>query len=177
MKKTVVIATLLSLSTVTYAEGWYLGLAYSSLEAELESGGIKRDSNPDGINLMPGYKFSKNFAVEGLLGTGISDDRVENESFDFELKSVLGVSAVGILPLSKHFDLYGKVGFAQVEYDDSDGDSADASGAMFGIGAAFNVTERFGFNLEYVQYPDGEYDDFNIDIEANALNLGVYYNF
>ena len=48
---------------------------------------------------------------------------------------------------------------------------------MFGVGATFDITKKFGFNLEYVQYPDGEYDNFDIDVEASALNIGGYVKF
>ena len=85
--------------------------------------------------------------------------------------------AVGILPVSETFDLYAKLGLVQIDYDDSDGDSADASGVSFGFGASFDVSDALGFNLEYIQYPDGEYDEFPVDIETTALNLGVYWKF
>ena len=53
----------------------------------------------------------------------------------------------------------------------------NANGVMFGVGATFDITKKFGFNLEYVQYPDGEYDNFDIDVEASALNIGGYVKF
>ena len=177
MKKIVVTGVLFLLMSTAYADNTYVGLSYSSLDVELDAGGITADSEPSGINLVLGNSVSENISFEGLFGFGIGDDEVENAGFDFELKHVIGFSAVGRLPISEAISLYGKLGIAQVKYDDSDGDSSDASGVMYGIGAAFDITEQFGLNLEYIQYPEGEYDDFDIDVEASALNAGLYFKF
>ena len=177
MKNIMLASVLFLVAATAEAQDWYAALQYSSLDVELSALGATADSEPDGISLLVGRMVNENFAVEGLVGMGLGDDRVENSSFDFELESVLGLSVVGIYPASDALNLYGKIGFALVEYDDSDGDASDASGVMFGLGAAFAINEQYGLNIEYVQYPDGEYDDFDIDVEASALNLGGYYRF
>ena len=156
---------------------WYTGINYSILDVELEQSGVKGDSEPGAINIFLGHEFNKYFAAEGLLGLGIYDDRVSNSSFAIELDSIVGVSAVGILPLSDTFSFYGKLGVAQVEFEDDDGDSADGSGVMFGVGAAFDISKTTTFNLEYMQYPDGDYDNSDIDVETNAFNLGFSFKF
>lgn len=177
MKKIMLTSVLFLVATTAHAEDWYASLHYSSLDVELSSGGESADSEPDGVTFLIGRMLSKNLAVEGLIGMGLSDDDVENSSFDFELESALGVSVVGFYPAADTLNLYGKLGVALVEYDDSDGDASDASGIMFGLGAALAINEQFGLNVEYIQYPDGEYDDFDIDVEASALNFGGYFKF
>ena len=177
MKKLLIAGLISFASLAAQAEGWHAGLQYSLLDAELADSGFTTDSEPSAVNFSVGKKIHENFAVEGLLGFGLSDDEVEDSGFDFELKTVIGISAVGILPLTENFSLYGKLGVAQIEYNDSDGDSSDGSGALFGAGLMFDVNEQFGLNLEYVRYPDAEYDDFDIDIEASTLNFGVYMKF
>ena len=156
---------------------WYAGVAYSILDVELESGGQKSDSEPGALNVTVGYEFNKYFAAEGLFGVGIYDDRVANAGFAIEMDSVIGLSAVGILPLTKTFSLYGKLGFAQIEYEDDDADSADGDGAMYGIGAAFDVNEKVSFNIDYIQYPDADYDNSDIDVEAKTFNVGINFKF
>ncbi len=177
MIKIMTIASLFLFSAAVHAEGWSTGVQYSKLSSELESRYLTSDTEPSGINILIGYEFSKYFAVEGLLGAGISDDNVERSSFDFELKYVNGISAIGILPITETFNFYGKLGVAQVKYNDSDEDTSGASGVMFGAGASISVTEQFGFNLEYVRYPDGEYNYIGIDVETSVLNFGGYFKF
>lgn len=179
MKKIVVVIAFLFSATI-HAEGWYAGLAYSKVEAELNFGGgdAREEREPGGINIIAGHRFNKSFAIETVVGKGVIDDDVVSTGFDFELKSIVGISAVGIFPpIAETFNIYGKLGFAQLKYDDSDGDASGGSGIMFGIGAAFDITEEIVFTFEYIEYPNGEYDDFFIDIEANTLNIGGYYKF
>ena len=177
MKKILVAGFVGSFSTVVLAEGWYGGIQYSLLDAEIDAGSWTADSEPSAINLNAGKTINENFAVEGLLGFGLSDDEVEDSGFDFELKTVVGVMAVGILPVAENFSIYGKLGVAQVEYDDSDGDSSDGSGILFGAGVAFDINDQYGLNLEYLWYPDAEYDDFDIDVEAGTFSFGAYMKF
>lgn len=171
-------ATSLAIGSVqSHAEDWYVGLSYSVLDAELEAAGFTAETEPNGVNAVIGYKINQHIAVEGLVGLGLGDDAVENQNFDFELDNIVGLSAVGTLPLSENFSVYGKLGVAQIEYDDSDGDASEASGALFGVGAMLAITKTIGVNLEYIDYPDGDYDDFDIDVEASAINLGVVIKF
>jgi len=178
MKKIAIASALCLCSTATYAQSWYLGSAYSRLDTQLDARFVgDLEVEPSALNIFAGYRGGQYFAIEGVLGAGISEDEVERANFDFELKGLVGIAAVGLLPVSEAFDIYGKLGVAYVLYDDSDDDSADARGLMLGVGARFNITEQFGFNVEYVQYPDGEYDDFPIEIETRALNMGGYVMF
>lgn len=177
MKKVLVAVLAGCFSTVLHAQSWYGGVQYSRVNAELVSGVVTADSNPSAINLSFGKGINKNFAVEGLVGFGVRDDKVENSNFDLELKTVVGVMAVGTLPVAENTSVYGKLGVAKIKYDDSDGDSSDGTGALFGVGMAFDINEKYGLNFEYLVYPDAEYDDFDIDVEAKALNLGAYLKF
>ena len=162
-------------SSVCFAKGYYAGAAYSMLDTDLKAYGFKFSTEPTALNFKLGNEFSKNFAAEALLGLGLSEDKVNSE-FDFEL-TLLGVAAVWILTLNETFKVYGKVGLAQIKYDDSDGDKSDASGLLYGVGCSINFNPKFGASLEYIQYPDGEYDDFDVDVETSAINLGAFIKF
>ena len=177
--KRLITTTLFALAATSTqaADEWYAGFHYSTFDVELSVAGFTFDTNPNALNLTVGKKFGENFAIEGLLGTGLSDDEIENTITDFELESVVGASLVGFLPISEGANLYGKLGYAQLEYDDSDGDPADASGAMFGVGLEFAASESATITMDYTQYPDGEYEDFDIDVEASAFSLGVTFKF
>ncbi len=175
MKK-VFLTGLLALSAAANAGDWYVGGSFSVLDTEHTIFGASADAQPTSLNLVFGHKFHRNFAVEGLVGFGVSDDSVGGV-YDFELDSIVGVSAVGILPISDSFELFAKLGYAQADYSDSDGDDADASGAIYGVGSNYSISSNLALTLEYTVYPDGDYDNFPIDVETDAVSFGLNYQF
>lgn len=177
MKKQLIMGVLCLAATAANAEGWYAGVQFSNFDAELEVPGATADTEPDAVNLFIGKRVSKYHGFEGVLGRGIGDDEIENTSFDFEVSSIASVAVVGTLPIGDVFRAYAKFGLAHIRYDDSDGDEGDASGFMSGLGVALDVTEQFGLNLEYIKYPDGDYDDFDINVKADTYNIGAYIRF
>ena len=186
MKRTAALMFLsLSLSLTAQAHHanpfWYAGVAYSTLNAELKAAGVTGDSEPSAINFVVGHEFNKYFALEALLNKGIYDDRVSGSvaNFAFELNYAIGASAVGILPISETFNVYGKLGAAKVEYEDDVRGSADATGAIYGVGATFDINKQFSVNAEYIQYPDGDYNSSSVfdDVETSAFNIGVSFKF
>ncbi len=186
MKKTAAVILFL-LSATAHAHHanpfWYAGVAYSTLNVDLKAAGAQGDgdSEPSAINFVVGRELNKYFAVEGLLNKGIYDDKVSGAgaNFAFELNYAIGASAVGILPISETFNVYGKLGLARVEYEDDARGSADASGAIYGAGATFDINKQFSLNAEYIQYPDGDYDGSSVfdDVETSAFNIGVSFKF
>ncbi len=175
MKK-VLACMLLGASSTAMAGDWYGTVEYSRLDTELSVPGFSSDTDPDALNFKVGKMLHENFAIEGLVGVRYSDDSVEG-AFDFEMSSLIGVNAVGVLPLSDSFNLFAKVGLVDIDYNDSDRDKSSATGASFGAGVDVNFTDNVGLTLEYVQYPDGEYDDLPVDVESSAVNFGVKYSF
>lgn len=177
MKKLLLASVLGTFAITSYAEGGYLGIQFSQLDVEGDAAGYNLDTEPTAFAFTLGHKFNPNFAVEGTLGIGQSDDGVEiqgnDTGVDFEVDTYIGINAVGIVPLGDLFSLYGKLGIMSVEYSDSDGDKAEAAGIAYGVGAAVNPTEHLQVSLEYLVFPDGDYDDYKIDVDANALSLGL----
>jgi hypothetical protein len=184
MKKTIVVASILAAlsSGVATAQkqdiGLYAGVLYSKLDTDVNNA----STDPSMLTALAGYKFNRNFAVEGILGKGISDTtlNLQNTSLDFEAKTIKGASAVGIFPIDiVNLKLYGKLGYAKIDYEDGNNNASDGSGAMYGIGAGMKFSSKLSFHLEYMKYPDGESDnnDVSFDVDSTTLNFGVYYNF
>jgi opacity protein-like surface antigen len=124
-----------------------------------------------------GYRFGRYFALEAAyydLGSlsyeadGLVSDGVflYDASFDLDLSpSGPALSAIGIVPLSDSWELYGKAGifFADLDIEaranigggaGSASDSASSQDTLVGLGAAFHAGERWTVRLEYQRFLD-----------------------
>lgn len=163
--------------------GGYIGADFSFVSSEIKwdgfLGSFSEDADPTALRVRGGLQVNENFAVEGLIGLGLQDDEIGDSNVDFGLDTILGVSAVGIVPLDRTFGLFGKVGFASVEYesDDLDG-SIDETGIMFGFGAKVNFDRRgSGLVIEYTILPDVEDDDTSLEVESDMISIGAQFAF
>lgn len=186
MKK-IVMATMLGFAaSVSYAQDYdfavtpnsiYGSVRFTHIDVDQNAAGLSGDTTPKAIVLGVGYKFSDYFAVEGNLGFGLDEDKVKDATWDFELDNMYGLSAIGYLPLNEVMRFYAKAGYVQMNYDDSDGDESDQTGFMYGAGIEVGLTSSVGMNIEYVNLPDGEYDDYDIDLEGGMASIGLFVQF
>jgi len=143
-----------------------------------------------GLKLFVGYNFSKYLALEGFyadLGefktTASVTDGVDTISLLESYKtSGFGVAGLGMWPINNSFSMFGKLGIVswnmkyQANFSDttialSDIVSASASSVspLFGIGAQFDFSQRFGIRAEYERYfsigdSNTSGDKFDIDL-------------
>lgn len=178
MKKTVIAAGMLLASQCVLAgEGNYLKFQYSQVKTETELMGEKLDAKPEAIHVLLGHKFNNFIGIEGLIGSGIKSDEIDDTDYNFKEDFIIGLSAVGSFPIMDIVTVYAKVGMAHVNYASIATEEADASGVLYGAGVDINVTESLGFGLEYVQYPDGKVNYINTEIEASAISASVNLRF
>lgn len=132
---------------------------------------VGQDMNPEAINqlgLRAGYMFTDNFGID--LTSVLKGDTV-TDNIGGEV-SILGISGIASLPLGDYFDLYGKLGAAQVKakvFTDQDIYSDNSSTEFYwGIGGEvdFGVTNIFKYN---------RVDTENINI--NTPMLGIKFEF
>ena len=199
-KSLIVISLLSVVSVSHAAEGFYVGLnvgqsIYSSDVPDfafLDDGSITSvglDDSDMGLGLMLGYQFSPYLALEGgyvdvgELNVDMSSDGTGSEyapgkvTFKEEGDGVF-LDVKGILPLHEQLSLYGKIGVWNWNTDsviaDTTGSliskSEDGSDALFGFGAAFDISNGFGMVADYTIYI---LDDENV----NVFSLGVQYGF
>ncbi len=133
--------------------GVYVSGGYTHFDGDggAELGGI---TGRVGVNITP------NFAIEGEGTFGVKDDS------GTELDSELGVFAVGKLPLSPSFDVFGRVGLARIET--SPGGSED--GLAYGVGGTFNLSPVDGIRLDWTRH---DYDAGDVD----AISLSYVRGF
>ena len=76
------------------------------------------------------------------------------------------VSAVGSLPITDTFKLFGRIGYGFVNVSGTSSYDAD-HGFIYGAGLQFNVTNNVGIRAEYTRLAS----------DADQVNLGVNYKF
>lgn len=178
----------------------------SELDAQNAADGFTTSSSVDDTDtswkLFIGHKFNRNFAIEGSyndlgestadtvvidappppvgFGTGTLNQTVEAWT--------LGVAAVGILPLGYNFDLFGKAG---VHYWDAEwtvnANLTNLSGSVteddngtdlfYGIGAAYNFTERLALRAEWELFENIGDDDTMGESDVEMWTAGIQLTF
>ena len=169
----------------------YVGAGYTMLTVSPEGG---PDLDLSALGVRGGYYFNKYFSVEGRLAFGVGDDSVsetvdigsgpEPATLKFELDHSIGVYAVGHIPLTEQFQLYGLVGFtkqsvtvdASIPSLGSGSDSYDDSGLSFGVGAEFDMTKNLSLGVEYVSYiTDGDIEGLSYDADGLGITLNYLF--
>ena len=169
----------------------YVGAGYTMLTVSPEGG---PDLDLSALGVRGGYYFNKYFSVEGRLAFGVGDDSVsevvdigfgpETATLTFDLDYSLGVYAVGHIPLTDQFQLYGLIGFTQHEITvdasipslGSGSEGFDDSDLSFGVGAEFDMTRNLSLGLEYVSYfTDGDIDGLKYDTDGLGITLNYIF--
>lgn len=160
---------------------FYMGAGFGSTKIDDDGfDGIDFDDSDTGFKVFGGYNFNQNFAVEVSyfdLGeaSGSFDDFLGPVTFDVGV-SGFSASAVGVLPLSDMFSLFGKLGYASYDIDahasiggESGSGSESESDMVYGVGAALGFGQ-FGVRLEY--------EAINVDGgDANMISLSGLFRF
>lgn len=157
------VAALAALATPAAAQTWDSGQVYGGLGYTQYS---FDDEDVGAATARLGYRFHPNFAVEGEAATGVSDDD------NAELDNAWGIYGVGILPVSERFDVFGRVGYQQVEASRDIGPDIENEGAGYGVGANFRVTDRFGVRADYTRLDGGDDGE-----DADAIGVSGTLNF
>jgi OOP family OmpA-OmpF porin len=183
--KIILLSSLLSIASISGAafagdEGFYTGgnIGVGKPNINTPSGEDKKSSAVGGIVL--GYKFSKYLGVEGeYTGIGKVKDKVSG--------SVKGdaasIAAIGFLPLSEEFNLYGKLGIAETKTNVSSSlaptKDASKAGVTYGLGGEYNLNKNIGIRLGWDHYSAAVKDAANRkdNFGADVMSVGAVYNF
>jgi len=183
MKKTLLGLSIIAVlsSSVASAEGFYIGVSGGGTEADVSEAdkaalafvGVSVDEEDTGFKVFAGYRVDKYFALEAFytdlgevaLTDGVDSLWIESDTF--------GLSALGIIPVTENFELFGKVGFHgwDADFSSTNGFSASDDGAneTYGIGATYSM-DQISFRAELERYNlDGQ--------DVDMLSAGVVFNF
>jgi OmpA-OmpF porin, OOP family len=139
------------------------------------------DGEDTGYKIFGGYQFNRNFAFEaayldlgkasytGSVGAApLTGGRAETTGFNF--------SAVGTLPLTQNFDVFGKLGMMMWETDASfvvsgvpGSQKNDGNDLTYGVGIAYNFTPNLALRAEWERFK--AVDDIDL------LSIGIAFKF
>ncbi len=169
------VAALLSLSGHAYSDD-YFGLNLSKTEFDTES--LGEDPSMTTLYLRGGTALTDYLDAELRLGIGIGNDEQGTPGSAINTEAeVAGLAAAylrGHLSLTEYATPYVLLGWSHVEVGiGGPGANSDEKedGLSYGVGVDINLTELFGFNLEYVTWSDSD------DAELTGLSAGVIFNF
>lgn len=153
--------------------GFYAGLNLSRSSVSTPSGTVLTKKNDTVYGVIAGYQFNQNWGVEaqytgaGKFATTTSSGKADTFS----------VAAIGTMPISDTFSLYGKLGFAstKTKVSGTGATGASRSAATYGLGVQYNATPavgiRFGWDRFGATVTDttvGAKHNFNSDVVGVA---------
>lgn len=158
------------------ASGFYGEVGFTPLE--FKDPGIKL--YPKQVRLIGGYDVHPNLAVEGLIGLGAKEDKVEANgvTLKFNVDYTVGLFLKPKVAVTPELELFGRVGYARTKYgfSSSVGDmdvsvSTSKNDTAYGVGAAYALNEKISINLDYMSYFSKD------DAKIKGITLGVGMKF
>ncbi|MCU7843509.1 MAG: outer membrane beta-barrel protein [Candidatus Thiodiazotropha sp. (ex Monitilora ramsayi)] len=156
------------LSTSVNAEEGYFGIGVgtgSYSEADF-------DESDTGLNIYGGFKAGENLGLEiSYTDFGNPEGRFLGFNTSVEVTG-LGFSAVGYIPVSDNFNLFGKFGLMAWDADIAVGSisgSEDGTDLLLGFGATYQISNQFALRgaWEFVDVDGGDLDMLSINAQFN----------
>ena len=198
-------AAMTSQFAVALDSGWYGGLSIGQSKAKIDDARITAnllgagltttsmtdDKHDTGFKLLGGYKFNRNFALEGgyfnLGQFGFTSTTNPAGTLTGKIK-VQGVNfdAVGILPITEQFSAFGRIGAQYAQAKDSfsgtgavtvadPSPSKSAFNYKAGVGVQYDFTRSLGLRGEWERYRIDDAVGNRGDIDMLSVGLIVRF--
>lgn len=159
-------AVLCALALPVHADddtGFFLGMGYAATDVDDDN----FDDSIGQLGLRGGYMFTDNLGID-LTGYMTNDSDSGNVNTEV---GMWGISGIGSVPLGEYFDLYGKLGAAQVVARSTVGDSVfyDDSSTEFFWAVGGKVD--FGMVNLFLEYNRFDTDAVNINTAMAGILL------
>jgi len=152
---------------------------------------ISNDDRDTGYKLFLGYKYNRHFAVEagyfdlGQFGFAATTVPAGTLNGTIKIKGV-NLDAVGILPINEKFSVFGRIGVAYAEAQDSfsgtgavnvlnSNPSKREANLKYGGGLQYDFTPSLGMRFEAERYRINDAVGSKGDVDL--LSLGLVYRF
>ncbi len=164
-KLTIAVALLLFLTPAAWADA-YVGASLGQADT-----GLSGDDT--GWKIVGGYKFMEFLGVEGSYrNLGSADQTIGTTQIGLDVSS-MDIFGVGRYSIGDKFDVFGKAGFAFLDFDASITDpllgtistSTSETELALGIGVSYRIAEKIDFRAEY--------ETFDIDM----ISVGGVFKF
>ena len=174
-KKKVIGAILLTLGmtgTAVAQDGFYAGASIGQATIDGCGGITKCDDEDTSWKIFGGWEFNRNIAIEaawvdfGEISGSIDGSKVSAEGDGWLL------AGKGTLPLNEQFGVFAK--FGMIMWDVEGGGAAsglddDGTDLIYGLGAQYMFTDRFGVV--------GEWEWYDIDNDVDVFSIGALIKF
>ncbi len=161
------------------AQSVYGEIGYSALSASLKVPvlGLSVKSEPAMARAMIGVSPFAGLGVEGMIGTGVNDDRLRGRS-EFEgainsrvkVNEFLGVYLASRLRLGP-VELFGRAGVAETKLRFEGLGSASGSDFSYGGGLRLLPTDRLTISADYMNY----FNKDGVKIDGYTLSVGLKF--
>jgi len=172
MKKISVIAAAFVLAGAAHAQApkseVYGELGYTFIS--IDAGGD--DLNPGLLRGIVGWNVHPYLAVEGMLGTGVNDDK--SGGVKTKVSNAYGVYLKPKYNFGNGFEVFGRLGYAHSKVKASFGNlsaSDSDDDVSYGIGASYSFSKQWYGVVDYTNYYDKH------GVKATGVTLGAGYRF
>lgn len=131
------------------------------------SGASNCEDSDTAWKLFGGYRLSERLSAEGAY-VSLGDLHKGGENSDI---SAFTANAVGTMPVTEKFDIFGKLGVMRWSSDNTDEDES-GFGVTYGLGAKMRLNETTSLRAEWEKFPGIETSSSD-DTDVNMLSVGV----
>ncbi|TDG11272.1 hypothetical protein E2F43_18935 [Seongchinamella unica] len=167
-----ILLTLGMTSTALAQNGFYAGASIGQATIDGCDGLTKCDDEDTGWKVFGGWEFNRNIAIEaawvdfGEVSGSIGESKVSAEVDGWVL------AGKGMLPLTEQFSVFAKLGMIMWDVEGSGAASGiddDGTDLVYGLGAQYMFTDRFGVV--------GEWEWYDIDNDIDLFSIGALIKF
>jgi len=147
--------------------GLYFGAGLTNTSVEVDDPTFSLDDSDNGYKAILGWRIFNFLAVEAnYVDFGTIEDSSGGTDVALSTDGI-DLSALLIITIGKHIDIFGKGGYVSWDYDIDSNDpnfdtNNDGNDLLYGAGAAFRIGTSFQIRAEYERFEIEDTDSFDL---------------
>jgi len=153
----------------------YLGFGTGNTSVDEEAADLKFSDEDNGTRYYFGFRTLPFLGFEGAYNSlGSFSDENAGVRAETDISSY-GVYVLGVLPIGKHFEMFGKVGYHHWSVDSSlsggvtESGSSSGNSPAYGTGFSFVLTQHIAIRTEYEKFKTDETD--SLDLKSLGVEI------